>query len=303
VTTSDGSVWNFSTTLEADGYYVEDGYDTATNKPFSGSTGRLHPQVAAQWKYPMVKQVDTISYLVEPVADVVVGPNGDNSRRIPNEDSQAFEFDDTNLFSLRRFAGFDRVATGQRADYGVTAGAYGLSGGSTSGFIGHSIRTSGDSTFSPNSGLRDQVSDIVGRLTVSPRRYIDLTYRFRLDHANLATNRDELSASVAVGPRSSVSVSYLRFAKPVVDVSTQRTEQVATSSLLAITEYWNLYAAYAYDLVQQQSRIGRVGAYYRDECFAILLSVDETFQSDRDISKGLSVLLRFGLKYLGDFGG
>jgi hypothetical protein len=89
----------------------------------------------------------------------------------------------------------------------------------------------------------------------------------------------------------------------VVDVSTQRTEQISTSSLIAVNEYWNLYGAYAYDLVQQQSRIGRIGAYYRDECFAILLSVDETFQADRDIQKGLSVLLRFGLKYLGDFGG
>ena len=103
--------------------------------------------------------------------------------------------------------------------------------------------------------------------------------------------------------RSSVSVSYLRFAKPVVDVSTTRTEQLSTSTLVGLTEYWNLYGAYAYDLVQQQSRIGRIGAYYRDECFAILLSVDETFQSDRDIQKGISVLVRFGLKYLGDFGG
>jgi LPS-assembly protein len=303
VTTSDGSVWNFAGTLEADGYYVQDGYDTAANKPFSGSTGRLHPQVAAQWKYPLVKQTGTISYLIEPVADVVVGPNGDNSPRIPNEDSQAFEFDDTNLFSLRRFAGFDRVATGQRVDYGVTAGAYGLGGGSTSGFIGQSTRSQGDSTFSPNSGLRDMVSDIVGRLSVTPRRYIDLSYRFRLDHSTLATNRDELTATAIVGPRSTVSISYLRFAKPVLDVSTTRTEQITTTTLIAINDFWNFYGAYAYDLAAQESRIGRIGAYYRDECFAILLSVDETFQSDRDISKGVSVLLRFGLKYLGDFGG
>ena len=61
--------------------------------------------------------------------------------------------------------------------------------------------------------------------------------------------------------------------------------------------------AAATGLAMDDIRIGRIGAYYRDECFAILLSVDETFQADRDISKGVSVLLRFGLKYLGDFGG
>jgi LPS-assembly protein len=299
-----GDVWTFSGTLEADGYYVRDSFDPTTGKSFTGATGRAHPQVAANWRYPLVKQVDTISYLIEPQADVVVGPNGDNPRHIPNEDAQAFEFDDTNLFSLRRFSGYDRLAGGQRTDYGVTAGAFGQSGGSTSGFIGQSISAHGDSAaFSPNSGLQDRISDLVGRVTVNPRKNIDLSYRFRLDHNNFTTNRDELAAGINVGPRSSVGVGYIHFAKPVLDVSAGRTEQVAASTFIALNDFWSAYSAYAYDLVRQESRIGRIGAFYRDECFAILISLDETFQADRDIQKGFSVLLRFGFKYLGDFGG
>jgi LPS-assembly protein len=303
VTTEHGDVVTLSGTLETDGYYVNDSFDPTTGKAFTGTTGRAHPQVAAQWRYPMVKQVDTISYLIEPIADVVVGPNGDNPRKIPNEDAQAFEFDDTNLFSLRRYAGFDRVASGQRVDYGMTGAVYGLAGGSSSAFIGQSARTHGDSSFSPNSGLQDRVSDLVGRITVNPRKYVDLSYRFRLDHNNFTSNRDEIAASFSPAPRSSIGVGYIHFAKPVTDVSTTRTEQVASTAFVAINDYWTGYASYAYDLVRQESRIGRIGAVYRDECFAILLSLDETFQADRDIAKGVSFLVRFGFKYLGDFGG
>jgi LPS-assembly protein len=301
-TSSRGDVWLLAATLEADGYYVRDVPDQDTGKPFTGTTGRAHPQLAAQWKYPLIKQSGTISYLIEPAADVVVGPNGDNPAHIPNEDSQAFEFDDTNLFSLRRYAGYDRLAGGQRTDYGVTASAYGQRGGGTSAFIGQSLRTHGDPDFSPNSGLQDKVSDIVGRFTVNPRRDLDLTYRFRINKNNFQTNRDEISASLNVGPRSSVSVSYLHFAQPVLDVSTTRTEQVSTSALLAANQFWSIYSAYSYDLTLNETRLARIGAYYRDECFAMLISLDDTPVADRDIAKGFSVLVRFGLKYIGDLG-
>jgi LPS-assembly protein len=302
-TSPHGDVWTFAGTLQTDGYYVRDVPDLVTGKPFTGTTGNAHPQIAAQWEYPLTKQVESISYLIKPQADIVIGPNGDNPRHIPNEDSQAFEFDDTNLFSLRRYAGYDLVAGGQRVDYGITGGAYGAGGGSTSAFIGQAVSTHGDSSFSPNSGLQDRMSDIVGRLTVNPRRDLDLTYRFRLDKNNFQTNRDELAATLNVGPRSSVSVGYLHFAQPVLDVSTTRTEQISASSVIALNQFWSAYAAYAYDLVRQESRIGRIGLFYRDECFAILFTVDDTFQSDRDIAQGVSFLVRFGLKYLGEFGG
>jgi LPS-assembly protein len=300
-TSDHGDVWTFASTLEADGYYVRDVPDPVTGRPFTGTTGRAHPQVAAQWSYPMTKQAETISYLIEPAADVVVGPNGDNPRHVPNEDSQAFEFDDTNLFSLRRYGGFDRLAGGQRVDYGITGGAYGRGGGSTTAFIGQSARTHGDPNFTPNSGLQDRMSDIVGRVTVSPRRNIDLTYRFRLDKNNLQTNRDELAAAFSYG-RSSATISYLHFAQPVLDVSTTRTEQLSGQTVLALTQFWSAYSAYAYDLVRQESTLGRLGAIYRDECFAIMISLDDNFQTNRDITKGVSFLVRIGLKYLGDFG-
>jgi LPS-assembly protein len=301
-TSTGGHVWTFAGTLETDGYYVRDVPDEVTGKPFTGTTGRAHPQLAAQWEYPLTKRVDTISYLIKPQADVVVGPNGDNPRHIPNEDAQAFEFDDTNLFSLRRYGGYDLVASGQRVDYGLTGSAYGAGGGGTSAFIGQSYRTHGDTTFSPNSGLENRISDIVGRVTVTPHRDLDLVYRFRIDEGTFRTNRDELAANLRIAPRSGINLSYIHFAQPVLDVSTTRTEQISADSTIAITQYWSAYSAYVYDMVAAETRLARIGAYYRDECFAMLISLDDTPVADRDIAKGFSVLVRFGLKYIGDIG-
>jgi hypothetical protein len=33
-----------------------------------------------------------------------------------------------------------------------------------------------------------------------------------------------------------------------------------------------------------------------------MISLDDNFQTNRDITKGVSFLVRIGLKYLGDFG-
>ncbi len=72
-----------------------------------------------------------MNQVVEPIAQVVLAPNGSNPGKIPNEDSQDFEFDDTNLFSLNRFTGVDRVTPGSRVDYGLKWTVTGDDGGLT----------------------------------------------------------------------------------------------------------------------------------------------------------------------------
>src|SRR3546814_1386769 len=85
----------------------------------SETTGRFFPQFAAKWRYPWMSQQGWLQQVIEPTVQAVVAPNGSNPGEIPNEDSLDFEFDDTNLFKLNRFAGRDRVDSGTRIDYGL----------------------------------------------------------------------------------------------------------------------------------------------------------------------------------------
>ena len=62
--------------------------------------------------------------MLQPIVQLVMAPDCCNTGKIPNEDSRAFEWDDTKLFSADRFTGLDRVDAGSRVNYGVEWSAY-----------------------------------------------------------------------------------------------------------------------------------------------------------------------------------
>src|SRR3546814_19871219 len=91
-----------------------------------------------KWRYPWVRRSTNATQLFEPIAALVVAPNGGNSDDIPDEDSQNLELDDTNLFNASRFPGRDRVEGGKRGVYGLRPGWFGDGGGRTTVFLGQS---------------------------------------------------------------------------------------------------------------------------------------------------------------------
>ena len=145
-----------------------------------------------------MRKTGSTRQLIEPVVKFSLSPHGGNPDEIPNEDSQDFEFDDTNLFSVNRFPGLDRVEGGPRVSYGVRLGSYGVEGGRVTAFIGQSFRVKADDTFEKGSGLEDNRSDFVGRVQMVLSDYLDLAYRFRLDRDDFASRRSEVD--VDVGP-------------------------------------------------------------------------------------------------------
>ncbi|MFQ5958362.1 MAG: LPS-assembly protein LptD, partial [Alphaproteobacteria bacterium] len=165
-----GDIYTITASLRSDLYWVNGVNVPGRSGPSSenGLTGRFVPTLALDWRYPWVRRSGSARQVIEPVMKFAVSPHGGNPDEIPNEDSQDFEFDDTNLLSLNRFPGLDRVEGGPRLSYGVRLGAYWLGGGRTTAFIGQSFRAKADSTFDPGSGLEEKRSDFVGRVEISP---------------------------------------------------------------------------------------------------------------------------------------
>ncbi|WP_164066471.1 LPS assembly protein LptD, partial [Serratia marcescens] len=56
---------------------------------------------------------------IEPVAQVIVRPNEQYIGKLPNEDAQSLVFDETNLFNVNKFSGWDRTEGGGRANVGI----------------------------------------------------------------------------------------------------------------------------------------------------------------------------------------
>ena len=87
--------------------------------------------------------------------------------------AQVFEFDDTNVFSINRFPGIDKIEGGPRVNLGIKYGIYGNNTGSLNILLGQVFRLKADDTFAEKTGLESTRSDYVGRISLSPKQNIN----------------------------------------------------------------------------------------------------------------------------------
>ncbi len=315
-----GDRFEFSANLRTDAYYsnhvpLTPNFVTVTNEagtvaqlPSNVGTStewaaRLFPVAALKWRYPWVRtDASGGSELIEPIAAVIASPHGGNPSTIPNIDSQGFEFDEQSLFVANRLPGYDRVDTGQRADYGVHTLLRTTSWGSWETLVGQSYRLQRDTQFLPGSGLDERLSDIVGRVVATPNSYLDFIYRFRLDKNDFAARRQE--ASVRVGPQSlHASLSYISIASIPGTSPVPAGDQVGATLDVQLTRYWSVSLHDVRSFGSGGATIvSGVSATYRDDCFAVVTSIEQSGIRVGDVRPGVSVLLTFVFKNLGEVG-
>lgn len=299
-TGTSGQIYTLTATLRGDVYHVDQVANPSNpTNSLEGFKGRILPRLALDWRYPFARSEGTVGQVIEPVVTVIAAPFGGNPDDIPNEDSQSFEFDDTNLFSLNRFTGLDRWEGGHRVNYGLKLGAYGIGGGNSTALIGQSLRWRGDTTFADKTGLEDRRSDYVGRLNISPGRYFDYVHRLRLDRDRFSIRRNEID--FALGPKAvRLNAGYVALSRELsADELTSR-EEARLSGRVQITNYWSANASTRRDLAGDGDTISwSVGAAYVDECIELGFQLDRSFTEDRDVQPSTNFSLRIKLKHLG----
>jgi LPS-assembly protein len=298
---STGEIYGVTASLQADAYQASNVVDSVYGAQGDGVSGRLFPQLKLDYRYPFTKTSGKVTQLIEPIAGLVVAPRGNNPADIPNEDSQDIEFDDTNLFSETRFTGVDRVDGGQRVVYGLRGGLYGEGGGSSTAFLGQSYRFNEDSKFSPDTGLNDQLSDVVGRLTISPSNTLDLTYRFRANVEDMDSRRNEVKLGVGSAAKLRLDLSYFFIDAEPGSTFADR-EEIYASLQGGLTQHWSAFAFTRNDLTDNGGFLGVGGGLrYVDECLIFQASLSRRFTYDRDVVPATTILFQFVFKNLGEF--
>lgn len=232
----------------------------------------------------------------------VVAPNSRNSDKIPNEDSSDLDFDDTNLFAEKRFVGFDMFEPGSRLNYGLKWSMYGHKKGYISALIGQSYRFTHSGIFPPDSGLVDQASDIVGRISIEPNEFISLNYAFRMDRKSLDLNRSDISLS-AGNALLRVSASYINLKSTVSEYSAYNNrEELIYYIESRLTRYWMLKFNQRINL-SDGGGVLETGGYlrYEDECFALETGIKKDYTYDRDYESGVTFQLGVEFKPFGVF--
>ncbi len=241
--------------------------------PGEHELGRFMPTAGLEYRYPFIDVEPWGTQTIEPIAQVILRPNETDIGQFPNEDSQSLVFDDTNLFSINKFSGWDRVEGGGRLNAGVEYTAQFNRAGTVNALFGQSYQlyglnsfTVGDSTNTGlDSGLDKTISDYVGRVSYQPNSTYMFLARARFDEATFAMQRLELETR-ANYDRWGLNFLYGDYApQPDLGFLTRR-EGFLAGATYKVNSNWILLGSAGYDLIAHQFNQERIGFGYVDDC-------------------------------------
>jgi LPS-assembly protein len=277
-------------------------------------TARALPQAALDWRWPFMRDSGAWgTQVIEPMAEVIVAPRTGISQQneYPNEDSLDMEFSDVNLFGLNRFPGIDLLEGGDRVNLGLHTAWY-LNGTTFDSLIGQSYRDYKDNLFAENTGLHNQVSDLVARASFAPTQWLNLTYRTRLDQATYQTRMIDAFATVGMGAFS-VNAGYLytadnpyqQYDQPLPPPTTTTfftPRREVTAGVTARRGNYRLSASAQYNIQNGTMDVFNVTAAYEDECFIVALLVNRRYTTYNGDNGSSAVMLQLTFKTVGTFG-
>jgi LPS-assembly protein len=268
----------------------------------NATTARGFVQGNVMTSYPLVNSFEDMQWVVEPLVAVTLASDVNEEGKIPNEDSQDVYLDALKIFNPNRFPGHDRVEDRSRVTYGMRTGFYGYKGNKGEIFLGQSYRFDDNGTpFPAGSGLSEQKSDYVGMITSSIGSYLDLDYRFQVDSDALRSRRHEVGALITAGPLSLYNQYFYAGSLAGTDLNETR-EQLLTSAQLMVADNWAVHGSTRYDLGEDEGlREASYGLSYLGQCMTVSLTGQRTLTDGSSGDSGTEILLRLGLKNLGEF--
>ncbi|TZG28993.1 LPS-assembly protein LptD [Sphingomonas montanisoli] len=277
-----------------------------------GWTPRGIGALAADLKWPFLGPFLAGSQRITPRVQIVATPRTKNLA-IPNEDARSIDLEDSNLFALNRFAGYDRWEDGNRVTYGAEW-SVDVPGIAFSTVIGQSYRlNSRPSILPPGTGLDGRFSDIVGRTTLQYGRFLEITHRFRVDKNSLSIRRNELDATIG-SRKTYATIGYLRLNRNIptsaIPEDLRDREEARLGGRVQFARYWSIFGSTTIDLTGPkedplstadgyQPVRHRLGLLYDDDCFELGVTWRRDYDAAGDARTGNTFLLRVALKNLG----
>ena len=276
----------------------------------SGWQARGIAAAAVDMRWPFIGEFMGGTQQLTPRIQLVATPPIRNLA-VPNEDSRAFDLEDSNLFALNRFPGYDRFEDGARITYGLDW-TLNRPGFAVNTVVGQSYRLSSKpSLFPDGTGLTSRTSDIVGRTTFALRDTVRLTHRFRLDKDNLAIRRNEIDATI--GSRQTYAVlGYLRLNRDITAVAEdlQDREEARLAGRVSFAKNWSVFGSAIVDLTSSaedpvsgsdgfEPVRHRLGVAYDDAYLSLGITWRRDYEDTGDARRGNSFLFRVGFRNLG----
>ena len=143
-----GQVWTPFLYARADVTQFTNGYDPDLAIPIAeDTTTRAIAAAGLTYAYPFVAHSPAGSHIVEPIGQIIARPGHINQRRDPDEDAKSLVWDDTLIFDMDKFSGWDRIEAGTRANVGLQYTFQSNTGGHARIVAGQSFHLAGHNPF------------------------------------------------------------------------------------------------------------------------------------------------------------
>jgi LPS-assembly protein len=302
----------FTGYARGDVYHTDDSASTPVPlyRGEDGWHGRGIGALAVDVKWPFVGPLFGGEQRLAPRVQLVLTPPTPNLD-IPNEDARSVDLEDSNLYALNRFPGYDRWEDGSRITYGFDW-SYERPNLSIMSTIGQSYRiTERAGIFPEGTGLADRASDIVGRTRIRYGRFIDLTHRYRIDKDNFAVRRNELDLTVG-GEETYAQIGYLRLNRDIDETieDLRDKEELRAAARVKFARHWSVFGATVLDLTGKgedplalsdgyEPVRHRLSLDYEDDCIALGVSWRRDYERVGGFDEGSTFSFRVSFKGLG----
>ncbi len=301
--------------LRGDLYQINDYVDPQSPNGINNtSVARGLAAAGVTVAYPWVTNNTGGSHVIEPIGQIIARQAYIEQDNLPNNDAQSLVFDDTNLFELTKFSGYDRIETGTRANVGMQYTFQSNNGGYARVLAGESYHLAGlnpyadpgidpvgNPTFTPFSGLQQDRSDYVLGAYVAPWSFMQFISQSRFDQESFALARQDAGAQLTLGPLAMNAIYAYLNTDPTNGIDTAQ-EDVYGSINLRLTDRWSVAAAMRYDIDDDQLASDMFQVRYGDECFVLTATYTDNYYYNPNLVDGQTLMLRFELKHLGEFG-
>jgi LPS-assembly protein len=264
-----------------------------------GLVAQASPTASMELRWPFVRSEGRADHVIEPVVQVVWSDAVTDQDDIPNEDSQIPEFDETNLFSLSRFPGIDRLETGLRANIGVSYTRQDPTGWSMGVTLGQVVRAEAD-PYLPE-GLADKWSDYVAAVSVDFDWGLTLVNR-ALFNTSFEFQRNEFAMAYD-GERGALRAAYVYLAEndynPLVGPQPQ-TSEISLDARFRVRPNWELNGLWRDDVASGSNLRAAAGITYGNECAEFELSVSRRYTSSNNVPPSTSIGFNVRLAGIGE---
>ena len=280
--------------------------DFVSETPDNGAILRGNALGGIEYRYPWMASTGSVTHVFEPIGQIIVRPNSlGNQQDIPNEDALSLVFDDTLLFDIDKFSGYDRIETGTRANVGMRYTAQLASGTYARAVFGESYQLAG----------AERIRH--GLLPVERPRHRPLRLCRRPLHSGPVQSR--LLGAVALrreylGHQAHRSRHLCALRAGAAEGELCRRHRRTRAGPRPATRgnchgrrpgaHRGLVSARQYPLRPRdldQTITDGLGLRYQDDCFTADVTYQRSFIQDQDIEPDQRFLVNFALKYLGTY--